>query len=44
MNFEDDDMEEDDEPESSDDEAGMEQKGLIDEDNEANNFDAAGAH
>ena len=43
MNFEDDDMEEEDEPESSDDEAGMEQKGLIDEDNEANNFDAAGA-
>lgn len=40
MNIDDDDMEEeDDEPESSDDEAGMEQKGLIDEDGEANHFD-----
>jgi len=35
------DLEDDEDRDSSDDEAGMEQKGLIDEDNEAGQFEGA---
>lgn len=43
MRIEDDDDDMDEEPDSSDDEAGMEKKGLIDEDEEAENFGGAAA-
>lgn len=41
LDDEDDDLDEDEERDSSDDEAGMEQKGVIDEDNEAAQFEGA---